>query len=262
MGLGAEVITGKTVNQASLTAVTNATGDSTAVRSYRPGSLAFLLQAWALNGTAGQHRIRSPRMHDNVNNLLYNVKASNGTPLYAEGTRQPLFAQDTLTVELSGGGAETDTESYLVFYQDVPGIDARLVMWNDISGRIQNYMTMTVAVTSGTTLGDYVGSSALSGATGNMEANVDYALLGYETSVAVTTVGIRGQDTGNARIGGPGSSIQIETRAWFKRVSDQYGLPFIPVINAANVGGTLVDVVQNSANANPTVNLYFAQLAT
>lgn len=262
MGLGAEILSGKTVNQTGLTAVTNATGDSTVVRSYQPGSQAFLLNAWALNGTAGQHRVRSPRMHDNVNAILNNVKASNGTPLWAEGTRQAIYSQDTLTVELSGGGAETDTESVLVYYQNVPGVDAQLSMWNDIIGRIQNFMTMTVAITSGTTLGDYVGSTALSAATGNFEANIQYALLGYETSVAVCSVGIRGQDTGNLRIGGPGSTIQIETRQWFRRISDQWQLPLIPVFNSANVGGILVDVVQNSANANPTVNLYFAQLAS
>lgn len=262
MGLVAEVLTGNVVNHTGLTTVTNATGDSTVVRSNTPGSKAKLLSAWALNGTAGQHRVRSPRLHDNVNNLLFNVKASNGAPLYDEGVTQDLFSQDTLIVELSGGGAETDAESLLVWYQDVPGMDARLFMFNDIASRIQQYVTLTFAITSGTTLGDYVGSTLFNAATGSLRANQDYAILGYETSVAVATIGIRGPDTGNARIGGPGSTTQIETRAWFKRISEQNQLPLIPVINSANVGGTTLDVVQNTANANPTVNVLMALLAT
>lgn len=262
MGAVLEVLTGATVNQTGLTAVTNATGDSTVVRSNTPGSRAKLLSAWALNGTAGQHRVRSPRLHDNVNNLLFNVKASNGAPLYDEGVVQDLFSQDTLIVELSGGGAETDAESLLVWYQDVPGMDARLYNYADIASRIVHFVSLTFSLTSGTTLGNYVAGTLFNAATGSLRANQDYAILGYETSVAVCTVGIRGPDTGNARVGGPGSTTQIETRSWFKRISEQNQLPLIPVINSANVGGTTLDVVQNVANANPTVNVLMALLST
>lgn len=262
MGMVAEVLSGRTVNQAALTVVTNATGDTTVVRAFAPGSRAKLLSAWALNATAGQHRVRSPRLHDFVNNLLVNVKAANGQPLYAEFVQQDIFSQDTLTVELSGGGAETDTESLLVWYENVPGMDARLYQWADIQSRIRDYVTLTFALTTGATLGDYVGSTAFSAATGNLYANMDYAILGYETSAAVTTVGIRGPDTGNARIGGPGTTQQIETRRWFAQTALENGVPLVPVINSANVGGTLLDVVQNAANVNPTVNVILAQLTS
>lgn len=262
MGMVAEILSGKTVNAAALTAVTNATGDSNTVRSFRAGSRAKLLDAWALNATAGQHRVRSPRLHDNVNNLLVNVKASNGQPLYSEYVSQDLQAQDVLTIELSGGGAETDTESVLVWYEDVPGMDARLYFYRDIASRIQQYVTLTFAMANGATLGDYVGSTAFSAATGNLRANCDYAILGYETSVAVTSIGIRGPDTGNARIGGPGTTQQLETRDWFAKTADDNGVPFIPVINAANAPGTLLDCVQNANAANPTVNVVLALLAS
>jgi hypothetical protein len=201
-------------------------------------------------------------MHDFVNNLLFNVKAANGQPLYQEFLQQDIFSQDTLTVELSGGGAETDTESLLVWYENVPGMDARLYQWADIQSRIRDYVTLTFALTTGVTLGDYVGSTAFSAATGNLYANMDYAVLGYETSVAVTTVGIRGPDTGNARIGGPGTTQQLETRRWFAQVAMENQTPLVPVINSANVGGTLIDVVQNAANSNPTINLLLAQLTS
>jgi len=262
MGMVAEILSGKTVNQAGLTVVTNATGDSTVVRSFAPGSRAKLCTAWALNATAGQHRVRSPRLHDNVNNLLVNVKAASGQPLYDEYVQQDLFSQDTLTVELSGGGAETDTESILVWYENVPGMDARLAMPADIMSRIEHYVTLTFALTTGATLGDYVGSTAFNAATGNLRANLDYAILGYETSVAVTSVGVRGPDVGNARIGGPGTTQPLETRAWFARASVQNGVPLMPIFNSANIGGTFLDVVQNAANSNPTINLVLALLRT
>jgi hypothetical protein len=260
--MAAEVLSGSTVNQVGLTAVTNAVGDSTVVRSFRPGSRAKLLSAWALNATAGQHRVRSPRLHDNVNNLLVNVKAANGQPLYNEWICQDLFSQDTLTVELSGGGAETDTESILVWYEDVPGLDARLYMPDDIKARFEHFVTLTFAVVSGVTLGTYVGTTAFSAATGNLRANLDYAIIGYETSVACTTIGVRGPDTGNARIGGPGTVQALESRRWFAQQSLDNGVPLVPVFNSANIGGTFLDIVQNGANTNPTVTLILALLRT
>ena len=260
MGMVAEILSGRTVNQAALTVVTNATGDTTVVRAFRPGSRAKLLSAWALGATAGQHRVRSPRLHDNVNNLLFNIKAANGQPLYDEFVQQDIFSQDTLTVEMSGGGAETDTESIFVWYEDVPGMDARLYYFNDIKARIRDYVTLSFTLATGATLGDYVGSTAFSAATGNLYANMDYAIIGYETSVAVTSIGIRGPDTGNARIGGPGTTQQLETRRWFAQSAITNEVPLVPVINSANAGGTLIDVVQNAANTNPTINVLLAQL--
>lgn len=263
MGMVLEVMSGSVLNPgATLTAVTNNAGDSTVVRSFTPGTNAQLLSAWALGATAGSHRVRSPRLHDNVNNLLFNYKAAVGQPLYDEGVQQDIFSQDTLIVEQSGGGAETDIESILLWYQDVPGMAARLYQLADIFNRIVHYVTLTFPLTTGATLGAYVGTTAFSAATGSLRANQDYAILGYETSAAVGTVGIRGPDTGNARVGGPGTTQQLETRSWFNRIARENQLPCIPVINSANVGGTLLDVTQNAANVNPTVNVLLALLAT
>lgn len=258
----AEIISGKVVNQAALTAVTMATGDSLAIRSFGAPNGAYLLNMWAQQATAGTVRVRSPRMHDNVQNIREAVVAATPQPLLSDHIKQPLFSQDLLTLEQAGGGAETDAVSLFLYYSDVQGLAARLFRWAEIVGRITNVMTLELAIASGVTLGDYVGSTALSAATGQMEANVDYAILGYLSSAAVCSVGIRGQDTGNVRIGGPGTTQRIETREWFVQQSFANDLPLIPVINAANAAGTLVDVVQTGANTNPTVDLIMAQLVT
>lgn len=261
MGIACEIVSGKVVNQTSLTAVTFATGDSGTVKAYNPASQAWLLNIWANQATAGTVRVRSPRLHDNVQNLRFGVTAATPQPLISDRARQMLYPQDVLIVEQAGGGAETDALSLLNWYGDLPGTAARLYQWADIASRVVDILSIECALTTGTTLGDYVGSQAINATFDLLEANRDYAILGYDTSAAVCSIGLRGPDTGNLRIGGPGSTQRLETRDWFAYQADVNNVPLIPVINAANKGATLVDVVQTTANSNPTIDFVAALLA-
>jgi len=49
---------------------------------------------------------------------------------------QPLEPTDQLTVEMSGGAAETDIVGLINYYTDLPGASARLHSWGDISGNM------------------------------------------------------------------------------------------------------------------------------
>jgi hypothetical protein len=112
------------------------------------------------------------------------------------------------------------------------------------------------------TAGGYSGEEALNAETDLLKNNTDYALLGYLVDVQCAAVRIRGADTGNLGVGGPGDRLgRHYTSDWFVRLSMATGLPCIPVFNAANRAGILVDGVQNQGGADPTVTWIFAELA-
>lgn len=261
MGKAFEVINGRTVNAGALTAVTFATGDSGTVKAFNPATKAWLLEMWALEATAGVTRIRSPRLHDNVQNLRYTTITATPQPLMGDVVNQPLYPQDVLICELQGGGAETDCMAFINYYQDLPGTDARLFRWEEIATRVKNAVTIEVSTVTSGTAGDYGGAVAINSLFDTLKANVDYAIIGYVTNVNVCSVGLRGPDTGNLRVGGPGTTQRLETRDWFRVMSMWNDLPMIPVINAANKGATLVDCVHTTATTTVIVDFIACELS-
>lgn len=260
MGLAMQVVSGRVTNPgATLTALTLNTGDTLAVRSFPFESACLLEQAWAQEATIGVLRIRSPRLHDVAQAMRLRVTAS-ALPLLPDEVVQPLFPSDTLTVELSGGGAETDVAAMLLLYADLPGIEARLATWEEIEPRILNIMGAEQTITTGATVGDYGGSQAVNADFDNFRRGTDYALLGYLTDVAVGVVGITGADTGNLRVGGPGPLRPDLTARWYVNLARVTGRPHIPILNADNVAGTTIDLVHTAAATAVNVTLILAEL--
>src|SRR5476649_2762455 len=108
MGVAMEIITGKAANPSAYTALTMATGDSASVRNFNPGATAQLCDFWAFGATKGSVRIRSPRLHDNVQGIKAPFGAANPVPLMSGYHRENLYAQDSLTFEIIDAGTETD----------------------------------------------------------------------------------------------------------------------------------------------------------
>lgn len=263
MGAALQVVSGRVTNPgATVTPTTPATGDSFQVQNFDTPAAASLIDAWALEATAGILSIHSPRMHDNIQGIRTKILAATPQPVLPDWSSQPLVAQDTLIVALSGGGAETDGCTLLNYYTDLPGANARLYNWSEIEPRVRNILTNEVSITTGATVGDYGGGVAINSLFDLLKANVDYAVLGYNTDTSVQTVGLRGPDTSNFRLGGPGSNARFETRDWFVRQAARNNLPLIPVFNAANKGATIIDLVHNAAGATVIVDLILAELAS
>lgn len=261
MGRALQVITGRVTNPgATITALTPNTGDSFTIRSFDMSQQAFLENLWTMQATAGVVRVRSPRLHDNAQGIRLRGLASNVRPLLGEETNQRLYPQDTLTFEQSGGGAETDMASMLVYYPDLPGVDAQLATWEEIRSRIVNVVTAEQQVTTGGTAGDYGGSQAMNADFDLLKRNVKYAILGYVSDTRVCTVGIAGPDTGNVRVGGPGEVAPDITSDWFANLARLTGLPHIPIINAANIGATTFDVASTATAAAVNVSVVLAEL--
>src|SRR5574342_434300 len=156
------------------------------------------------------------------------------------------------------------------FHDNVQGIrydtvisDPRPLFPWGISQRIFPNDVLTVELTIATgTAGGYSGSEAINVEFDQFHAGGQYALVGYTVDTECCSVGWRGADTGNLRIGGPGDETERElTGDWFVRLSRASGYPCIPVFSAENKGASAIDAVQDENGADVTVNSIFVELA-
>lgn len=257
-----EVVTGRVTNPgATLTAVTANTGNSFAIRSHQTEGTAYIEEIWAQQATAGQVRVRSPRLHDDTVGIRMISAAAAVRRLLPEEAFQVVYPQDELTVEQSGGGAEVDAIALLIYYQELGGINARVATWEEIKPRIQSLHSFPVAVAGPATSGDWSAGTRFDTTVDELKANRDYAVLGYTVDTESLAVAVRGTDTGNLRIGGPGPLLADETRAFFVDQGRRMGTPHIPIINASNRQGTFVDVARVGAGGTITVTLTTALLS-
>lgn len=262
MGRAMQVIGGRVTNPgATITALTPNSNDSFTVRSFPFGpTSAYIDNVWAQEATAGVVRVRSPRLHDPSQGIRERVIITNPRPLLPYQTRQPLYPQDVLTFELSGGGAETDAAAMLVYYEDLPGVAARLATWDQVQPLVKNISGAEVQITTSATAGDWSGGVALNATFDLWKRNVDYAILGYVLDVTVCALAIVGIDTGNLRAGGPGTTEALVTADWFVENAVAMNAPYVPIINAANIGGTLCAAMSTATGATVNVTVIAAEL--
>jgi hypothetical protein len=263
MGLAMEVVGGYAAAPgATFTPLTPFVGDSFLVKNANPAKKTFLGSAWAYLHVEGAMRIRSPKLHDNVQGLNWTISGAAPVPVLEHDTVQIVYPQDVLTVEITGSSTAGQYEQacLLLYYEDLPGVNARLVNWSDIAGKIKNIFTVRVNVTTSTAT-NWTGTTPINSYVDLFKANVDYALLGYMTNPMATAVGVRGPDTGNMRVGGPalGSWYHL-TRDYFVRLNKKWGVPTIPVINGSNKFSTTVDVAANETINSVKVTLIMAEL--
>lgn len=258
-----ELLTGRvTAPGATLTAVTVNTGNSLTIRNTTDEADIRLVQAWGKHQTAGIIRIRSPRLHDNVQGIRLFDVVSEAAPLLPYYPNQRLHAQDTLSVELTGSATAGDIElaALYVWYSELPGIMGRFMTPEMVRERFMHLVTVENTLTLGTT-GDYTGEEAINAEFDLLKANTDYALLGYHVSAECLAVRWRGVDFGNLGVGAPGNELRKELTAnWFTVLSDMTGFPAIPVFNSANKAGLLLDGVQDENGVDTTVTSILAEL--
>lgn len=270
MGRGLEVVTSQvTAPGAVLTAAVANAGNSLQIRSADVKSKVYLIETWAANQVAGTLRIRSPRLHDNVNGIRTRIPAASVLPKYPGvvqgGFGQFLIPQDTLIVEQSGSGVggQIELNSMLVYYDSLPGISARLIDYPTLMRAGINVATVEASIT-GLVTGQYGTSLALNAAANfqNLKANTDYALVGGLVDTRCCTVRVLGVDFGNLGVGFPGEpSIQDLLDAFFINMSLSMNLPLIPVFNSANAGSTTIDVACSQAGGTFIVDLFCVELA-
>src|SRR4051794_2146393 len=263
-GIAWELITGfVTAPSSTQTALTMSTGDSLAIRSAPLDKMVRLVQAWTDQQTAGVLRVRSPKLHDNVQGIRYKATASDTVPLLPWGGAQRLYPTDVLSVDLSGSATAGDIESaaLLVQYDDLPGIAGRFITADEVNKRAINILTVENTISLGTA-GGWSGSEAINAEYDLFKANTDYALVGYMVDTECLAIAWRGADTGNLRVGGPGNeTLRHVTAEWFMRLSKGYNLPAVPVLNSLNKAGISVDGAQDENGAVPLVQSLFVELS-
>jgi hypothetical protein len=270
MGRILDTVTGfVTAPGAVFTAWTMATGDSLAVRAATPNTNIWLIGAWAWNQVAGVMRVRSPRLHDNVQGIRMRTPVNlvnNRIPIrLVSGAAQKLFTQDTLIVEQTGSavGGQIETGSLLIWYDDVPGVSARTIDQATLKKAGVNIMEQEVTITTGVA-GGYSGGVAVNSQAGtdDWKANTDYALLGVFTDSRLCTITLKGVDSGNVRVGIPGElSEPDEAQNWFASLSAATGLPMIPVFNSQNKGAITVEGVSQQVGVTAVLTCVFVELA-
>lgn len=239
-------------------------GQSLQVRAAN-GQTAVTLEGLITSFTdAGELRVRSPRMHDDVNAIRIAAPAALTEIAALEGFAQPLFSQDLLTVEAFFDAAATaghfSVAGLLVDYDDLPGISGNYRTWAEVQPNIVDYLTVPVDPTSGQ--GAWGAGVAINSQVDVFKANTLYALLGVHAQSGRGLWSIMGTDVGNLQVGGAYGVNPIDERAWFKKLSDITGKGCIPVFNSQNKGATLVQTTSDAAAGSAFLSLIFAQLSS
>jgi hypothetical protein len=264
MGLAMEVVAGfATAPGSTVTALTMAAGSSLTIRNTRLDSRIYLVNAWADWQTAGIFQLRSPKLHDNVRGLRFRGMASEVKPLMPMRHKQLLVPQDTLVGEITGSATAGDIESaaFMVWYEDLPGAEARLISAGEVWDRGVEVATVENLLSLGTA-GGFSGEEAINAEQDLLKANTDYALVGYLVDAECALVRWRGADTANLGVGGPGDELARDvTRDWFMKLAKDWDLPMVPVFNSANKGGILIDGVQDENGTDVTVTSIFVELS-
>jgi len=264
MGAALEQFSGSNGNNAALTTITNNTGDTTTIRAITdPTKNIWLLSAWAMVEAAFIFEIHSPRMHDNVHGIRVRGPANNALAQWSLFAPTKLYTLDTLTVQLAGtsGAGSLSPMSLLVYYEDLPGIQARLTTPDDVKKRGLNLMAQEVVVTGAVTA-NYSTAVALNANFDFTKANTDYALLGFTVDINGGTICLRGADTGNLRVAAPGiNTLPHVTSQWFHRLSQKTGFPLIPILNANNKAGILIDNLTTHTGGTFNIQVHLLELA-
>lgn len=261
MGVAIDTVVFSASNPGSAgAAATVNSGDSFTIRNMPDSAFARLDGLVRQGATEGFVEIKSPRMHDAVRGLHYISVETPTVFLLPRQTGQPVYAADTLTVTLSGGTAETDAGAWFAYYSDLKGEDAQIFDWQQLRPMVRNLTAIEVDVSAqGTSAG--WSDTSLTTTQNLLKANKYYALLGYIVDQACIAVGIKGPETGNLRLCGPGPTSSFPTHDYFIRMNDLHQQPYIPVINSNNRANIFCSTALVSTSATPKVELILAELS-
>lgn len=254
--------TGTAINT-TLAALAAVTGDTLAVANFDGNAKkAWILQVWANVQLAGTLRIKSPKFHDNVNGIRIDTVAADVSPLLPWGTPERISPNDVLSVELAGSSTGGDVEhvTMLQAYEDIQGQVGKLLTPDQVASRFLHLVTVENTITTGTG-GIWSGAEGINAEIDQFQTDYDYAILGYKTDTICQAVGYRSPAWANTRVGGPGFKAEpYVVSNWFKRISEEYGIPAIPVFAGSDKASCLVDVLIDENGADPTITTYLAAL--
>src|SRR5215471_8052557 len=178
---------------AAFAASVPASGDSFTVRNTALTDPIFLLQHWVWNQAAGSLRVRSPKLHDNVQGIRREAVAGQVDFTESLVVPQRLWPQDTLIFEQQGSATagQIETGSALIFYANFPGVSGTFLDLSQVQKNVVNLFSPIVAITPGAA-GGYSGAAAINASEDLYIANTWYGLLGFLVSARCASVCVRG----------------------------------------------------------------------
>jgi hypothetical protein len=244
------------------------TGDSLSVPNFAPGTEAWLLEMWAGNSAnACEFDVRSPDFHDNTRGIrtayMFNptLSGADGDPqlILPPRVKQPLYASDTLTVEVNGTATNNVALDLLMYFDNLPGADQRLMSWEEVEARTVDNVGIRVSVTAGAT-GDYGSNRTLNQDDDRLKANTDYAILGATSQLPCGLLAFTAPETSGRRIGLPLHWNELISADWFVWLSQKYRIPAIPVVNSNNKGNVIFQAADAATNVATAATIIMAEL--
>jgi hypothetical protein len=253
-------------------ALAAATKDSLSIISFPDSEQAWVEEVFANNSAHKMElAIFSQRFGDNTYGLRTEVQYRSGTTQQAVFPRSvdvPVWSADTLNVQVNGTASDNANAVLQLYYTNIQGAGQRLARAEQVIPLVRQgvagnsrLLGIEVTVTPGTT-GNYGTAVALNTNDDRLQADYDYALIGFASDQPVLSIGISGPDTGYYRVPMPALWQSRFTADWFLRQAADRGVPHIPVINANNKAVTFLDGIDAGNPGATKVTLYLAQFPT
>lgn len=267
MAKGLQVVTffKQNLTGGAFEALAPGTGDSATFFNVPQGSPAFLGEIWGVDDASPcELSLTASRFHDQVFGIRCQIPDGSGLApinraslVSPAGLDQPIFPSDVLTVNVNGTAADNVNATLMLYYADIPGIDARLASAEWVKSNLKNLVGIAVTVTPGA--GDWGATVALNAADNRLHANADYAVLGFTSPTPLAAVGLSGIDTGNLRVGAPVLADPNHDAYALLDFAKAYQAPLIPVINSNNAGSTNIQAADPAAGAT-AIDVVLAEL--
>lgn len=243
--------------------MTAGAGQSFTLRDQDPNSKLLLLDFIVDVSVASTFSVRSPRMHDNVRGIQFEIGVLAQPEIKIKGLTQPLFPQDNLqfVAGIGGGAATYDNVALTVFYENLIGATGDLRTWDSIKDRVKNLMVASCAPVVPAT-SDWSPGVSINSTIDLFKANTDYAILGATSGSGGGMFAVSGPCTGNVLYGHPVNWAERDWDSqWFKSNSIMTGLPLIPVMKSADKAGTFVYLADPNATV-ASVDIIIAELVS
>lgn len=234
------------------------TGDSLTVKNGK-GKI-HTIASWSSRQVAGFSQIIVPSAHDTTRNYRAGVAAAAGALTAPLDMQMKFDAQEVMALTLGENAVAGDIalDSYLIYYENFPGISMRTITPQQAEQRAVKVTTIESAIASVVT-GQY-SEEAITTDSDLLHANTDYAVLGMSSRTAAHALTLRAPDFGNVRVGVPGNLRPEITNQWFMLLSRIHGLPLVPVINTGNKAQTQVGFCADENAAATLVTVYLMEL--
>lgn len=229
-------------------------GDSLTVRSFNRQSKTTLQSLIYSAGGGTKFRVASPLMHDNVTGLTFQPAEVPAQFALPPGAGVQLSPVDTIQAFGSCAGATTITLGLQIYYEDLDGVEARLFSWADISSMIKYVKSVEVSLNA-IAVGAWT-DTVITNTENQLHSDEYYAVLGWESNVAVDLLGFKGSATGNLRVCGPGTTETLDVSNYFVYLSERTGRPCIPVFNANDRTAFMVSAANHAAIAGGASEAY------